>query len=461
MGNLSAGTPANGLKLTKATGAARFLITGACIAALAACGGNDSSSTANDGANANPGTEDSDHGGDGEFHIDTMGRLAIHESGAASVRVLELDNKEMIATIATANPVSALHASPDRRYAVAVQRNQDLVEFIDGGIWQEDHGDHLHDYREDPVAMSYRLEGVRPTHYESHDELAAIFNDGLADTNTNATVTVISDVGIATDRTEATLDLPMQMHGTAEPRGRYLLTTWRAPDNRDTLPEQVELYVYEESGYQLVTRFEETCPRLHGSFANESHTAFGCEDGVLVVSQSGDTFTASKLANPAGLPEDVRIGSVYGHHDSVSFIGFARPGYLFEIDPVANEIHPITWPGQQVVTTAFANEGKSFLVMDEAGTVHMLDATAGWSVSASVPAASGIPEEGSQPSIEPHGHEPAAYVSDPLGKRIVVLDLASGSASDTIAVEFAPGQVRWLGIAEDEHDHDGEHDHDE
>ena len=454
MGNLAVSGPANGPNSIEASCMARLLIAGACIAALAGCGDNDSTSTASDGAASTPSTEDTDHGGDGDFHIETMGRLAIQESGAASVRVLELDNKEMVATIPTTNPVSALQASPDRRYAVAIQRNQDLVEFIDGGLRQEDHGDHLHDYRENPAAVSYRLEGVRPTHYESHDELAAIFNDGSADSGTNASVTVISDVGISSDRTEATLDLPMQMHGTAEPRGRYLLTTWRAPDNQDTLPEQVELYVYESSGYRLVTRFEETCPGLHGSYANESHTAFGCRDGVLVVTQSGDTFTATKLPNPADLPADARIGSVYGHHDRVSFIGFARPGYLFEIDPVANEIRSITWPGQQMISTAFANEGKSFLVMDESGTVHMLDATAGWSIRASVPAASGIPEEGSRPSIESHGHEPVAYVSDPIGKRIVVLDVASGSASDTIAVDFAPGQIRWLGIAEHEHDHD-------
>jgi predicted small lipoprotein YifL len=141
---------------------------------------------------------DDEHGDDhegeeGEFHIETLGRLAVQESGAASVRIVELDNNSVIATLATTNPVTALAASPDRRYALAVQRNDDLVQFVDGGLWQEDHVSHLHDYRADPMLTPFSLNGVRPTHVEVHGELLAVFNDGLADTDTAASVTVLSD----------------------------------------------------------------------------------------------------------------------------------------------------------------------------------------------------------------------------------------------------------------------------
>jgi hypothetical protein len=262
------------------------------------------------------------------------------------------------------------------------------------------------------------------------------------------------------------LDLPMQMHGTAEPRGSYLLTTWRAPDNVNTLPEQVELYVYESGGYQFVTRFEETCPDLHGSYSNENHTAFGCSDGVLVVEQSGDNFVATKIANPPGTPTGVRIGTIIGHDEQPNFIGIARPGLFYEIDTEMGVITPISWPGTQQTTSAMADEGNTLLVMDESGTVHVLDGENGWAVKASLPAASGIPEEGSQPTIEAHTSEALTYISDPIGMRIVVVDTESGSVADTIPLDFAPGQIRWLGIAAhehgDEHDHEGdEHDHED
>jgi hypothetical protein len=250
------------------------------------------------------------------------------------------------------------------------------------------------------------------------------------------------------------------------------LTTWRAPDNVNTLPEQVELYAYESSGYELVKRFDETCPDLHGSYSNEAYTAFGCSDGVLVIKQSGDNFEANKIANPADMADGVRIGTIIGHHEQPNFIGIARPGLLYEIDTEAGAINAITWPGTQQITSAMADEGHMLLVMDESGMVHMLDGENGWEVKASLPAASGVPEEGSRPTIEPHTSEALAYVSDPIGKRIVVLDMDNGSVSDTITLDFAPGQIRWLGIAahehgdeHDDHDHDhedgDEHDHDD
>lgn len=45
--------------------------------------------------------------------------------------------------------------SPRGRCAVLMQRTQDRVQSVDGGIWQEKHGDHL-----DDVKQAARLRGV-------------------------------------------------------------------------------------------------------------------------------------------------------------------------------------------------------------------------------------------------------------------------------------------------------------
>ena len=429
---------------------------------LGACGsGSDgpttvaTDSTTEAGSVAPAGDGEDGHGD--EFHIETLGRLAVQEAGAASVRIIELDSGSVIGTLATRNPVSALYASPDRRYALAVQRNQDLVEFVDGGLWQEDHVDHLHDYREEPTLVPFSLSGVRPTHVQPHGELIAVFNDGLADTNTVASVTVLSDASIGAGRSEAELTLERQMHGAAEPLETNLLVTWRSPENTDTLPERVEHYRYVDGAYTLVRRFDETCPGLHGTATNESHTLFGCTDGVLVVTHGEDAFTASKIANPPGMPDGARIGSLLAHHERPTMIGIARPNLLFEIDPAGATIAAISWPGATRVASAFDAAGQTLLVMDEAGQVHLLDANQGWTLKATLPAATGVPTSGSQPMIESHGHEEEniVYVSDPTGQRIVMIDPSTAAISGQIGLDFAPGQIRWLGIAEhEEHDHE-------
>src|SRR5690606_11551817 len=195
-----------------------------------------------------------------------------------------------------AYPVSALYQSPDRRYAVVMQRDHDGVGFIDGGIWQEDHADHLHAYEEAPALLSFGLNDRRPTHYEIHGNQAAIFFDGSGDPFVASAISVLTDASIGSSSEYAALPLGINMPGTAEPSGNFLLTTYREADSADTLPAAVEVYQRQETGYQFVERFEEPCPDLHGSFSNASHSVFGCSDGVLAVTRSGDDFTAVKIA---------------------------------------------------------------------------------------------------------------------------------------------------------------------
>jgi ABC-type amino acid transport substrate-binding protein len=91
--------------------------------------------------------------------IDTAGRLAIAESAATGVRVFDLDTKVVAATFAMDSAPSALYTSPNGRYAVAYQGTAGKVQFIDGGVWQEDHADHLHDYRQAAARVDWTMTG--------------------------------------------------------------------------------------------------------------------------------------------------------------------------------------------------------------------------------------------------------------------------------------------------------------
>ncbi len=182
--------------------------------------------------------DDHDH-----TEVETSGRLVYGKAdGAASrVYVYDLHDNEIAGEFPFANAPSAIYSSPERRYAVVLQRTNDKTSFIDGGVWQEDHGDHLHDYVEAPLKLALEIDGARPTHYEVHEELAALFLDGVAPDQV-AGIRTFSDESLELGRMEASLDLPRFMHGTAEPRGDYLLTTFRAEGASGTLPSAVELY---------------------------------------------------------------------------------------------------------------------------------------------------------------------------------------------------------------------------
>jgi hypothetical protein len=405
---------------------------------LAACGG---------------GSNSDDH--DDDYHIDTLGRLVIAD-GSPTVRVLDLDSGTVVQNFTLDHAPSALYASPGQRYALAVQRTQDQVQFIDGGIYQEDHGDHLHDYKRNPSLLNWRLGGVRPTHYEVHGHLGALFMDGLDASNLPAEAVVLTDASLAAGQALARLTLPRAMHGTAEPRGNFLLTTYREAGSETTLPSQVELYQRsDDSGYSFVQRFETPCPRLHGSYSIASHSAFGCSDGVLVVTQDGSNFSARKLPNPVDLDPGVRIGTIIGHPERANFIGIASPGHFFDIDPVAGTLTRINWAqGRTRRAHAMDAKGRHLLILDDQGTLHVLDGNAGWAVRATLPAITSMPTAAPFPTIAVNRAAHRAYLSDPNGSRIVVVDLETASLAAPIALNFNPTLLTWVGIERhDDHAH--------
>jgi len=417
----------------------------ACAALLTACGGG-SSNPSDEGGNT-PGGEDH-HG-----HIDTAGRLVVLETNSNQVHVVDLDDGRVIQSYTADHPPSAVYASPDKRYALLVQRMQDQIQFVDGGIYQEPHNDHMDDRKEAPALLPTRLTGARPTHYEVHDGLAAVFFDGDAETGRNASLTILSDQSIGANAPElASQRLALPMHGTAEPRGDWLLTTWRAEGTESTLPSQVELHERHGDHFHHVQRFAPECPGLHGSYSNANYTAFGCTDGVLVVHQNGNDFTAQKINNPPDLGEGVRIGTITGNHHMGNFVGLAS-GRMFEINPVAGTITRIEWADGERIFRAGAidSEGENLLALDDVGTLHILS-TNGWRKRAELSALiADMPQAAPYPTVVVSGEDDKAWVSDPKGQRLHTVDIDDAQLRDSIALNFNPGGMAWVGIAEHQH----------
>ena len=423
----------------------RHTLLALCSAAfVAACGG---------------GGDSSEHG-NGHHKIDTAGRLALAENGAATVRIFDLDSMGVTASHTLDHSPSSLYTSPGGRYVVAMQRMQDQVQFIDGGIWQEDHGDHLHDYKTASALVPWTLTGSRPTHYDLQPgKQAAFFMDGnsAATPVQNAGVRLITENSIAAKRIEASVDLAYPIHGLGEPVGNKLLTVSRAEDATTTLPTHLELYQRSGSGYTYDRRLETRCEGMHGSISSGAHTAVGCMDGVMLVTHTSATGVSDrKVSTP------LRVGAIAGHPKLVGqFIAIATEGSaaappvttrFYAINAEAGTSAELSVPGWGSASVrrahAIDRSGRRFAVLDHTGSLRMTvrDGStwaAGPVVNNVVPV---MPAAAPWPTIVANGAKDVLYITDPVARQLVTVNSQTGAVVSRTALGFMPSSITWVGI---------------
>ncbi|MBL4796052.1 MAG: hypothetical protein JKY50_01420 [Oleispira sp.] len=407
-----------------------------------------------------------------EFDISSTGRLVVTAAESSELAILNSTDGSLIERFSLDNPASGLYASPQSRFALVAQRDQNQVQVLDGGLYQEDHGDHLHPYEKNPSMLAQTLDGVRPTHHRNNESRSAFFFDGEGDQGLMASIADFDDDEILNNNVRS-LELSNAMHGVAEPRGDFLISTYRAPDaSHAVLPDQVELYKFNSNsgGYEFVERFEELCPLLHGGFSTEDASIFGCSDGVLVVHQDGDQFSTTKIDNPAGMAEGARIGGFSGFSDSNLVAGWARGElYAVTLDPDNHEndkMEFVDWRDgtdigaeAEYSTAKMDDEGEILMVLNKSGGLHLLDAQDNFKHLIEIKVLSALPE------FEGHGHVSITssksgedvYITDAINNQIVVVNLEHQEIEEPISLPFTPKHVAWVGIAGEGHDHEHEH----
>lgn len=407
----------------------------------------------------NPGGDDHDHD-----EVSSEGRLAFTTYGANEINIIDLEHKENIATISTQGYAKYIYATENKRYAVLAQVDDSQVQFLDGGIWQEDHGNHLHPYQEDPKLMDFHIDGVKPAHVTTSDDAVALFFDGNDETGDNAQVVMFNETHVAENSSEApVLNYDTYMHGAAQARGEFLISTLRDANSATKLPDKIALYEAHGDHFHQEQVFDVSCPGLHGSAQNHDYVAFACTDGVVVIKQEGETFTASKIANTEDFAADQRIGTLKGHHDTEQFIGIAG-NEMFIVDPEHGEIEKVQWYNASETYLSggeFSFDGKYGITLEATGTLTIFEAHvdgghAHWEVIHSIETSehdiSEMPAKHSYRLAVSH-YENVVYVSDPISKHVVKYDLATGQAVDEIELSFVPDRMVWLGIVGGAADH--------
>lgn len=444
------------------------LLIGASL--LSACGDSTTNIVEKDPIADDGDDHDHDHG-----DISAAGRLVISAKDSNLISVYELEDGSLLDTFAVADTPSALAASAGKRYALVVQRTTDRVEFVDGGLFQEDHVDHLHDYQQAPALSSFVLSDSRPTHITATDSQLAVFFDGDADSSTPAAVAVITEADITTDSNGyPVLNYSVNMHGAAQARGDYLISTIRDADSATTLPDKVAVYEQHGDHYHEELVFDQLCPGLHGSAQNEHVIAFGCTDGVLVINQQDESFTASKIANTDDFSGSMRIGTLVGAEHAEHLVGFAGAS-MFAIHAEDGEMALVDWQGTEgasLVGYGFADGGEKFVLLDNQGYLTILnyhghehegtDTTAAEEpafefaakVQLTTADVSTMPE-GSRFELAISNSDDKVYVTNPIEQTLLTVDIADAEVITSQQLNFMPHKLVWLGIAQpaEAHDH--------
>jgi len=384
----------------------------------------------------------------------SQGRLLISTKDQAKVSVIDINEKSVLQEVTVSEAPSALYSSPNNRYGFIIQRTADRVDVIDSGLWQEDHGDHLHDYEQAPKQMLFSTNKSRPTHFTGTDKQSVIFFDGNSETATPASVGVFTETDIANNTVGTLLQYTTHMHGAAQARGNYLVSTVRDAATTSTLPDRVAVYRAHNGYFVDENILSETCPGLHGSAQNENQIAFGCTDGVLVITQTGETFATKKIANPTSFTGTTRVGTLLGDVAVDEFVGIAA-GQFFAVNTSTNTVTAINWADTSVTPAAtaiaydFADDGELFVILDNQGKLTILNSD-DWSLKARVQAitsnVTALPTGSRFELALTPTHK--AYVSDPIANQIKQIDLDEALVSDTIQLNFVPNKLTWLGIAE-------------
>lgn len=425
-----------------------------------------------------PIVDDHDHDGGGEHDhddltIESAGRLAILNADANALVIVDLDDNQELDTFPLASEGNTLTHSGGYRYVVVSNRATGEVTFIDGGLWREDHVDHLHDYEQAPATSDLTLTGSRPTHLVKHDGQLAVFYDGDSDAGLPASVQVVSDTHIAAESSAIpTLAYTVNMHGVAEPMDDYLIATVRRDDAESTsantiLPDSVGVFHLHDDEYEEEVVFAGECPNLHGAASSETYSVFGCSDGVLIVHQHDGEWESSKIDNTDSL-SSVRVGSVYGHHHGDYFIGVASghgggEATLVTIDPETNSMRDVALElGDDAVPVsyAFSYSGEYFVVLDSSGRLTALHShgegdAQHWDTEVSLAVTSGSAADmpdGLSFTMAVSGNSDHVYISNPIDKTMVRVDLDSGAIDGEVSLDYLAETVIWLGIAETEHE---------
>lgn len=318
----------------------------------------------------NPDQADSDGDGIGDACDSpqglTRGRLVVASATLAEVYVVDLDTFEMwTVPVAAAGAIIQGTGGMSPYSWMAHYALDGLVQIVDVGSRITPHGDHFHLNKTDPSLHPFSIAGPQPTHIVAHDGKVAVYFDGLGE----AHVVSETELSFGGDVDVDIVETNIPHHGVALVwHGHLLITTAETVDPPDpawgdAIP--VGVAVYDLSDTSAPVYESETCTALHGETAQDGYAAFGCDEGVLLLTHDGTGFSSEVLPYPDG--SFGRAFALKSHETSPVIVGDFGPGFV-SVDPLA---HTVSTHGLPAGQKAFAFEnGGQLLVLGADGNLY-------------------------------------------------------------------------------------------
>ena len=370
---------------------------------------------------------DDDHAHDGDddhAHGELAGvRLLVASLDGPELLVLDAADGDVLGRF-TIPSLGRVYQLPNAQLAAVTNRDADRVTFVHSGLSAVDHGDHMDLLQGTPYVLKTVNLGPVPTHFFAQGFDIAVYNDGDG-----------SMAWLDARLLGISLDF-VQVSGTGADHGSLAV---------------VDGYLIggglREEGVRVFDRNETElasfggCPGLHGQATLGNAVAFGCSDGVLIVeARAGGTFAANKVGNPAGSPENARVGTLTAHPSSPVMIGNFGQGIAI-IDPVARSLTPLALPAGPAAMR-FSDDGE-LVVLTLDGALHRLDATS-FELLASVQVVDEVVAGQPRPALALIGDH--AFVTDPAHGAVWLVDLDHMEVETHYDLPFAPGSVAVMAI---------------
>ncbi len=347
--------------------------------------------------------DDHDHGAapeGAEEVAEPMPRLLVADATEAQASVIDLVAEESLATLDTAGPSPLLMPAEHGRHVALIHPDADAVEFVDGGTWAVDHGDHAHYYVSDPAMLDAGLDIGRPIHHSANAGQLAIFADATG------TVTIVDEAPLDDGelRVAGEIDTGAAHHGGVAILDEDLVVVSGPEDGQDGgLADEVWLM---HDGEQVGTY---ACPGLHGELAGDGWAAFACADRILVVEGHGDHGHEMVIDYPEELG-DGRVGYLAGHPGSEVMIA-ASDDVLVVADAASGEATALELPAPAAARASVDDDGNGLVLTDD-GALHLVDPEAGEVVASSEERIE-LDDGDDAPRLSLVGGRDRAYVPDP------------------------------------------------
>lgn len=277
------------------------------------------------------------------------------------------------------------------------------------------------------------FEGSKPGHVVRHAGKTILFADGTG------VVTVFDpkDLGDTKPKTE-TYTSAAPHHGVAiQLADGKLVTTLGTQERR------VGIAVLDKDRKEI-TRNEE-CPGVHGEATAQGETVvIGCEDGVLIYKDGAVT----KLKSPTKYG---RIGNQAGSDESPIVLGdykkdknaeLERPEQVSLIDTETGTMRLVDIGTSYTFRSLARGPHGEALVLGTDGSIHVIDPATG-KVTKKISALGSWQEplDWQQPRPALFVRDHTAYVCDPSSKKLLAIDIESGTQLASTELPKAPNEL--------------------